>query len=121
YADYQCPACAAFNLVQFPDVKSRLVDAGRVRWVFRDLPLDIHPNAPVAAHAAACAADQGRYWEMQDALFQAQAQWSRMGSPMRAFRDMAQRLGLDAGAWDDCMKSNRHAGRIAASEQEAGR
>lgn len=121
YADYTCPHCAAFSAVQFPDVRSRLVDAGRVRWVFRDFPLQNNPHSRTAAHAAACAADQGRFWEMQDAIFQAQAQWARPGNPTGAFRGMARALGLDVGAWNDCMDSQRHAGRIEASYLEGSR
>lgn len=121
YADYTCPHCGSFSSVQFPDVRSRLVEPGRVRWVFRDYPLQNNPHSRTAAHAAACANDQGRFWEMQDAIFQAQGQWARSGNPTGAFRDMARGLGLDVGAYNDCMKSNRHAGRIDASYQEGNR
>lgn len=121
YADYTCPHCGSFSAVQFPDVRSRLVEPGRVRWVFRDYPLQGNPHSRTAAHAAACANDQGRFWEMQDAIFQAQARWARAGNPAGAFRDMARGLGLDVGAYDACTDSRRHAGRIEASYQEGGR
>ena len=121
YADYMCPHCGSFSAVQFPDVKARLVDAGRVRWVFRDFPLQNNPHSRTAAHAAACADDQGRFWEMHEAIFRAQAQWARPGSPLGAFRDMARNLGLDVGAYNDCMKSDRHAARIEASYREGSR
>jgi protein-disulfide isomerase len=121
YADYMCPHCGSFSAVQFPDVRTRLVDAGRVRWVFRDYPLQNNPHSRTAAHATACADDQGRFWEMQDAIFRAQAQWARAGNPTGAFRDMARGIGLDVGAYNDCMKSNRYAGRIEASYQEGNR
>jgi protein-disulfide isomerase len=121
YADYMCGHCASFSVVQFPDVRQRLVDAGRVRWVFRDYPLQGNPHSRTAAHAAACAADQGRYWEMQDAIFAGQTRWARPGNPTRAFEGMAESLGLDVAAWDDCMDSQRHASRIEASYQEGNR
>jgi protein-disulfide isomerase len=121
YADYMCPHCGSFSAVQFPDVKTRLVDAGRVRWVFRDYPLQGNPHSRTAAHATACADEQGRFWEMQEKIFAGQAQWARPGNPAGAFRDMARSLGLDVGAYNDCMKSNRHAGRIEASYLEGNR
>jgi protein-disulfide isomerase len=64
---------------------------------------------------------KGRFWEMHEGIFRAQARWARPGSPVGAFRDMARGLGLDVGAWNDCMKSDRHAGRIEASYQEGNR
>ena len=51
YADYQCPGCQSFETVQFPDVKERLIQAGRVRWRYRDFPLQMHPHSRTAAHA----------------------------------------------------------------------
>lgn len=47
------------------------MDTGEVQYVFRHYPLDIHPLAVKAAEAAECAADQGKYWEMHDRLFEA--------------------------------------------------
>ena len=119
YADYQCPACNLFESVQFPDVKTRLVDAGRVRWVFRDYPLEMHPHARVAAHAAACADEQGKFWPMHDRIFATQSAWSRRGNAARAFLDMARAIGLDAARYEECMSSERFAGRIEASRQQA--
>ena len=121
YADYMCPHCGSFAAVQFPDVRSRLVEPGRVRWVFRDYPLPSNPHSVPAALAAACADDQGRFWEMQEAIFLGQPQWGHARNPTGAFRDMARGLGLDIGTWNDCMGSRRHAGRIEASYQEGNR
>ena len=74
YADYECPACQTFDVVQFPDVRRQLIEGGLVRWRYRDFPLSIHPYSRVAAHSAACANDQGRYWEQHTALYQGQGQ-----------------------------------------------
>ena len=64
YADYQCPSCQDFDIVQFPEVVRQLIETGKVRWRYRDFPLDrLHPFARLAAHSAACADDQGRYWQ----------------------------------------------------------
>ncbi|NIR45311.1 MAG: thioredoxin domain-containing protein, partial [Gemmatimonadetes bacterium] len=52
FADFQCPACARFAILTAPDLKSRLVATGRVRWTFRDFPLPIHDKAELAHHAA---------------------------------------------------------------------
>jgi len=122
YADYQCPFCQQFSTVQFPTIKSRLIESGKIRWRFRDFPLDqAHPHARVAAHAAACANDQGRYWEMHDAIFNGFAEWNTAGNAAPIFQRYAQQLGLDVAAYDACMADARYAGRIQASRQEGVR
>jgi len=119
YADYQCPSCAGFETVQWPDIKSRLVDAGRLKWRYRDFPLDQHPHARVAAHAAACADEQGKFGAMKMAIYEAQSTWSPKADASGDFRDMAKAIGADADGYDACMSSAKFAGRIQASRDEA--
>jgi len=121
YSDYQCPYCQGFALIQFPTVKERLIDGGQVRWRYRDFPLEQHPGARTAAHSAACADDQGRYWEQHHAIFEGQAEWSQARNPAREFRSYAERLGLDLDAYDECMRSAKYAGRIQASVESGVR
>lgn len=119
YADFQCPACQTFETIQFPAVRDQLVRTGRVRWRYRDYPLDeIHPQARLAAHAAACAEEQGRYWEMHAALYQRQAQWSFRGNAAALMSQLAGEVGLDRGRYDDCMQGGKYAARIQASKEE---
>src|SRR5262249_34610175 len=61
FSDYECPFCRRFHLETFPELKKNYVDTGKVRFVSRDLPLDIHANAFRAALTARCAGDQGRF------------------------------------------------------------
>lgn len=121
YADYQCPACQQFATVEWPYVRDRLVKTGRVRWVYRDFPLTQHQWARLAAHAAACAQDQNRYWEMQEQLFASHSEWAMSRDAGKVFREDAQKVGLDPGAYDECMKSLKYAGRIQASAAEGVR
>lgn len=121
YADFQCPACGDFAAVQWPTVRDQLIATGRLRWRFRDFPLAQHPHARLAAHAAACAGDQGKYWEMNEAIFAGQYDWSPQRNAASTFRGYATRLGLDAAAYDACMRSARYAGRIQASVEEGMR
>lgn len=119
YGDYQCPYCQSFAVVQFPTIKARLVDAGLVRWRFRDFPLDgSHPHARMAAHSAACADDQGRYWEAHEAIYHGQPVWTLERNAAGTFRGYMQQLGLDLSEYDACMGDTRYAGRIEASRQE---
>lgn len=119
YADYQCPSCAGFEAVQYPDIKARLVDSGRIRWRYRDFPLDQHPHARVAAHAAACADEQGKFAEMKKSIYEGQGGWAPKADASGDFRDMATAAGLDVAQYDACMSSAKFAGRIEASRAEA--
>ena len=118
YADYQCPACQQFATVEWPYVKERLVQSGKVRWVFRDFPLTQHQWARLAAHATACGQEQNKYWELQEEIFATQPEWqfSRDAGPM--FRTGAQKVGMDVSAYDECMNSLKYAGRIQAASAE---
>lgn len=120
YADYQCPGCNRFETTQFPTVRRQLIETGRVRWRYRDFPLDdIHRNARVAAHAAACGSDQNKYWELHTAIYEGQPEWMNAANANSFFRRYAGTLGLDLAQYDDCMKSAKYAGRIQASRDEA--
>lgn len=118
YADFECPACAHFAILTGPDVKQRLVATGQVRWRFFDFPLPMHRHAREAHHAAACAGEQEQFWAMHDQLFFGQQEWVTAGRPGRKFRDYARTIGLDLGRYDDCMDSQRYAGRIEAAKQD---
>jgi protein-disulfide isomerase len=70
FSDYQCPYCRRFFGTTLAALKAEYIDTGKLRYVFRNFPIDrIHPFARKAAEAAHCAGDQGQYWEMHDRLF----------------------------------------------------
>lgn len=119
YADFECPACAQFAILTGPDVKQRLVATGRVRWIFRDLPLSIHRNSMTAHHAAQCAGEQGRFWEMHDQLFFNHGRWVPERRPERAIRELAGAIGVDLGRYDECMASSRYMSRLQQLQADA--
>jgi protein-disulfide isomerase len=118
FADLQCSHCGEFAVVQFPTIREQLINTGRVRWRFRDFPLNF-PWSRVSALAGQCANEQGKFWEMADAIFQAQSEWGRSSkNPAGRFRDMARQLGLDGSRFDACLDSQRYDGRLAASKAQ---
>lgn len=121
YADYQCPACQDFDVVQFPEITRQLVETGKVRWRYRDFPLNSHQFSRLAAHSAACADDQGKYWQQHGAIYQGQSTWAREAEPSGTFRGYAGQVGMDLNAYDECMMSAKYAGRIQASYEEGVR
>ncbi len=118
YADFQCPHCGEFANVQFPTIKEQLINTGRLRWRFREYPLSF-PWSRVSALAGQCAGEQGKFWEMEEMLFQRQSDWGTSNrNPAGTFRDLARGIGVDLDKFNACMDGQRYAGRIEASHQE---
>lgn len=118
FADYQCPFCQTFATLQMPTIEERLIKTGRVRWLYRDFPLQQHQFARLAAHSAACADEQGKYWEQHERIYEGQSEWAGARDAGPIFRTYARASGLDLGRYDACMKSGKYAGRIQASVNE---
>jgi protein-disulfide isomerase len=111
FSDFQCPYCKTANAT-VKQVLERY--PGKVRLVFRDFPLaSIHPQAPKAHEAARCAAEQGKFWEYHDLLFDR--------SPKMTPADLkqyAQELKLESAAFDKCLDSGKHAAAVDKDAQE---
>jgi protein-disulfide isomerase len=112
YADYQCPTCAIYH----PIIAELLLRYhGKLKVEFHHFPLiSIHPNAMPAALAAESAADQGKFWEMNDLLFQHQNDWSKSPNAETLFLEYALRLGLDSNRFLQSMKSPATQERVLA-------
>jgi protein-disulfide isomerase len=95
YTDFQCPACAEFASSTQPTVTQKYIDSGQAMWVFKNLPLNTHPQAAAAATAGECAVDQGKFWEMHDLLFTTVDQWG-VPDPDPELVRLAEELGLDS-------------------------
>jgi len=113
FADFQCPACMQFSTFVHPLIKERLIDQGLLRIVRYDFPLiNSHPHAFLAARAARCADESGRFWEYHDVLYSRQPTWSIQRDPSADFISYAELLGLPAGPFEDCLSSDRHAEEV---------
>jgi protein-disulfide isomerase len=113
FSDFECPYCASLNTT----LNKVMAESGdRIRLVYRQFPLDqIHPHAAKAAEASLCAEEQGRFWEMHDAMFK---------GPIRLELDelkaKAAAIGLDPRRFDSCLSSGKYAERVRA-DVEAGK
>lgn len=101
FSDFQCPFCSRV-LETLKQVEERY--KGQVRLVFRDFPLNIHPNAPKAAEAGSCANDQGKFWELHDKMFA-----NQNGLSVEALKTWAAEIGVDAAKFNECLDSGRYA------------
>jgi protein-disulfide isomerase len=116
FSDFECPWCARYAVLQVPDIKARLVEGGRLRVRFMHYPLDNHTKSPQAHLAAACAHEQGRFWEMHDLLFENQDDWLRAGSPERLLAGYAERLRLDMTRYRSCVAERRPWNQVLADK-----
>ncbi len=116
FSDYQCPYCARHASRVLPRIEQEYVATGRLRYVFRDFPLErIHPQAFDAARAANCAGEQGRYWEMHDRLF-------AQRKAIAPFAPHAEAVGVaDMAAFGNCLDSGRYADEVRADMAEGRR
>jgi protein-disulfide isomerase len=114
FSDYQCPFCGRFFSSTFSALKTDYIDTGKVRYVFRDFPLEqIHGQARKAHEAAYCAGDQGKYWEMHDLLFQNQTELK-----MDVLKQFAEKLRLAPSAFATCLTTDKYAGEVDRNLRE---
>jgi len=113
FGDYQCPFCRRHHREVFARLKADYVDTGKVRYVVRDLPLEMHADAFAAAVAARCAGAQGRFWPMRDALL-ASSDLSRRG-----LAALARSVGLAAAPFQSCLKDKRVAAEVRRDVADA--
>jgi protein-disulfide isomerase len=111
FSDFQCPMCGA---VQPTLQKLKENYPEELRFVFKHFPLQMHPDARLAHEASLCAEEQGKFWEYRDHLFGNQRALKKNN-----LIDYAQKLGLDAKAFTQCLDDHRYADRVEADYQEA--
>ena len=104
FSDFECPFCARL-LPTMERLKEKYGE--NVRWVFRQFPLGIHPNAQKAAEASLCANDQGRFWKMHDLLFERPVALSETDLVAKATR-----LDLDMVEFRNCLETGQHVERV---------
>ena len=118
YASMTCPHCAAFNEKVFPQIKSEYIDSNKIRYVFREFPLDI--KAAAGSMLARCIAkdDSGKYFAVIDMLFRQQNDWV-----LKNTTDTLTRIGKQAGlsqqAVEACLKDQALLDKIVADQKFA--
>lgn len=102
YASLTCPHCAAFHSEILPILKSDYIDAGKVRLVFRNFPLD---GLALRASALADCAGENRFFGFLDVLFRTQATWSRAADPIEGLRAIASQGGMSDDQFTACLQN----------------
>ena len=107
FSDFQCPYCERFYTQTLSQIKTKYIDTGKVKFVFRDYPLPFHSNAEKAAEAAECADEQGKFWEMHNKIFSEQPSLS-----LENLKKWASDIGLDMKEFNDCLDSGKMAEEV---------
>jgi len=115
FSDFECPFCKRFWSETFPQLKKNYIDTGKIFFAYRHFPLDIHPNAEVAARASICAQEQDKFWEYHDAIFENQASLS-----IAALKQWASGIsGMNVSKFSSCVDSGKYADVVANDLSEA--
>jgi protein-disulfide isomerase len=114
FADYQCPFCRQFHTAVYDRLKKEYIDSGKLRFMSRDLPLDIHNNALTAAIAGRCAAEQNQFWPMREVLIS-----HADNLDPKAIESYARQIGLNLDQFRPCVASEKYLPSIRADIAEA--
>ena len=117
FSDFGCGYCRQFHEEVWPTLEQEYVETGKVFWKYVPMILGIFPNAMDAAQAGECAAEQGRFRDMQDRLFAAQREWKGSDQAEDVLVSIATDLGLDLPRWRACIQDGTRDDRIAAGTQ----
>ena len=113
FGDFQCSHCAQFAVTIGKQIKADFVDTGRIQFIFRHFPF-IGTESFRAAEATECAADQDKFWEFHDIVFE---NWKGVNEGHFSDENLklfASSLRLDRGAFDSCFDSGKYRGKVEA-------
>jgi protein-disulfide isomerase len=118
-SDFQCPFCKQWHDETYPALRDEFVKTGKVRLAYVNFPLGSHAQAWPAAEAAMCAGAQGKFWQMEDAILDAQERWASSSTPAAVFDSLAAGVGLDMPRWRSCITTGAMKPLIRADQQRA--
>jgi protein-disulfide isomerase len=113
YASVTCPHCASFHQQTYPALKSKYIDTGKVKLIFREFPTQPAPVAIAGFMLARCADD--KYYPMLDAIFSQQQSWSQ--DPYNGFLRIARQAGFTQEKFEACLKDQKLAEQIQGVAQ----
>lgn len=108
FSDFQCPACKA----AIP-VIDELLDRYDIAFYYRNFPLEMHENSFIAAEAAECANEQGKFWEYHDVLFENQGKLNKEG-----LKSYAEQISINTEQFNNCLDNERYKNQIESDIKE---
>lgn len=115
YSDYECPFCIRHYQQVMPQIQQAYIDTNKIRYMFRDFPIDeLHPQSIRGHVAAHCATEQGKFWPMHERLF------SKAGTHTpEELTKRASEVGLNASAFAACVAADKYSASIRQSTATA--
>ena len=101
FTDYECPYCVGFHEKTFPELKTRFIDKGKLRFIVRDLPLDFHPYAFQMARAARCGDAQSAFSKVNSVLYL--QPFRKMRNEEDAIKQIAKSASIDGDKFQKCI------------------
>ena len=117
YASMTCPHCANFHKTTYPALKSKYIDTGKVRFIFREFPLD---DLAVAASMLARCAGAEKSMALIDVLFASQDKWA-VRDPVPALLQIAKQAGFTQASFDECLKDQKLYNDILAMRERGSK
>ena len=118
YASMTCPHCAHFQTTTFPELKKRYIDTGKVRYIFREFPLD--QLAAAGSLLARCAGGGDKYFAMVELLFREQSQWV-VRQPIPHLMDLARQAGFTQQTFDSCLANKEMLDKVSQVRDTAAK
>lgn len=117
FSDFQCPFCGRYATQTYSQVIDDYVKTGKVKYVFRDFPLEqLHPNAAKAAEASHCAEDQGKFWDLHDRMFKNQS-----ALDAKEMLGHATVLALDVPKFQQCLESGKYTAKVKKDQEDGAK
>jgi len=116
YASLTCPHCAEFHRTTFPAIKQRFVDTGKVRFIFREFPLD---NFATAGFMLARCAGEGKYFPILDAFFAKQNEFLAAPDPFEWVQSFGKQVGFTQESLEACLSNQELLDSVMAVRQRA--
>jgi protein-disulfide isomerase len=115
YASMTCPHCANFHETTYPELKKKYIDTGKVRFIFREFPLD---QLAAAAFMLARCGGKERYFPMVETLFQQQRTWA-VQRPLQPLMAISKQAGMSEAGFNECLKNQQVLDGIEAERKRA--
>jgi protein-disulfide isomerase len=119
FADYECPFCEEFYKTVFPELKAKYIDTGKIKFVYQDFAF-LGPDSNTAAEASHCAADQNKFWQYHDYLFNNQGPEGSGWATAAHQKEFAAAVGLNTSQFNSCLDSGKYKQEVL-DETAAGR
>ena len=117
FASMTCPHCAAFNEAVFPKIKAAYIDTGKIRYVFREFPLDIQAAASSMLTRCIAKDDSAKYFAVTDILFKQQGEMRKNST--ETLTRIGKQAGMSQQQVDDCLKDQALLDKIVADQKYA--